>query len=171
MSILEGLTFAFCASPMTGPTNIAVTTVLFMNAESPLMTDVSTSTRRFSLPVATFSSRDPSASSTPVSCNAPLRTKIDASMMMMSLLKPANASRADNTPVPIRTSSRINVLKSTGTFSRENSSTATSNRARTTAICQLAGNVMARRKSILEHYAEPGRTLARRTLLEREPTR
>ncbi len=140
---LDALTLAFLARPMTGPTSMAVTVVLFMKAEVPPTPPISSKSRRFSPPLASFTSRAPMASTTPVSCSAPLSTKIDARMMMISSLNPWNASETESTPEPTSASSRISVMMSTEMISMANSTTATTSSPSTKGIFQLSGRARA----------------------------
>ena len=99
ISSFEALILDCFATPMTGGTNMAVTVVLFMKAETKLTTLIIARSKRLLLPLAILCRRIPMASITPVRCSAPLMTKIDASITMMSLLKPAKASSGFKMPV------------------------------------------------------------------------
>jgi hypothetical protein len=131
----DGLVFAFLAIPITGGTSIAATVVLFINADTLPALPMRISSRVFGPHSPSLTNRSPTAFSKPVSCKAPLITKIEPRMMMMSLLKPSNASAGVSTPLPTSTTSSSRVMTSTGSLSVANSATARTSRLRTMAIC------------------------------------
>ena len=88
---LDGLTFNFFETLKTGATNKAVTVVLFMNAESAPTTLMRMSRKRFELRPENWNKRCAMALTNPLRCNAPVIIKIDARIIMMSLLKPEKA--------------------------------------------------------------------------------
>lgn len=134
----EGLVFAFLAIPITGGTSIAATVVLFINAEMLAALPIRRSRRRFEPAWLSLTNRSPMASSKPVSCNAPLITKIEPRMMMISLLKPSNASAVVSTLLPTNATSSSSVMMSAGSFSLANSTMASTSKPRTKALCMCS---------------------------------
>ena len=141
MSNFEGLIFAFFARPIVGGRNIAVTVVLFMKPEIPATTDMRRRSRRLALVPASWSNRAPMTSSTPVSCKAALITKIEPRMMMISELKPSNASAGVRMRQSTRTISTPRVTISTETFSEAKMTIAIKSRPRTMAIEMVMADV------------------------------
>jgi hypothetical protein len=121
-----------------------VTVVLFMNAESELAAHISKTRRRLKLPPASLKTQPTTTSSTPVSRSAPPMTKIEPRMMMMSLLKPANASAGVSTPVSTSAESRSSVMTSTESFSVAKRMIATTSKLRTMAICMATSSERSR---------------------------
>jgi hypothetical protein len=112
-----------------------VTEVLFINADTLAAAPMSTRRRLFRPVRANFVRRSPIASTEPVSCSAPLITKIDPRMMMMALLNPANASAGVSTPLTTSATSNRSVMTSTASFSVAKRMIATTSKPRTSAIC------------------------------------
>jgi hypothetical protein len=91
MSKREGGMRSLRESPMTGPTNTAVTVVLFMKAEMPPTTAIMKPISRLGCVPKVCASMPPIMSSTPVSRKAAPMTKIAASRMITRSPKPAKA--------------------------------------------------------------------------------
>src|SRR5690606_16042939 len=112
----EGLRSSFLHIPITGPITNAVTVVLFIKAESAPVTSIVYPTKRVLL-FTTFIICEPTLSNKPVSESAPEMIKMDAKMIMKSLLKPSNASVGVIIPVSAKITSIPIVTISTENFS------------------------------------------------------
>jgi hypothetical protein len=120
--------------PNIGPTNSAVTVVLFIKAETAPVTDITYNINRFGFTLDRVASLLPTLSSTPVSRKAPLMTNIEARITIKSLLNPANASAGVSILASIRIISRISVTISTDNFSVAKTMIAINSNPKTKAI-------------------------------------
>ena len=122
-----------------GPTNIAVTVVLFMNADSKPTPPIITAVSRVGSEPNTRAIPCATASSTPLSRSAVPITKIAASITTIPLLKPINASSTVKIPVKISVHSSSNVTTSTETFSVANKTTVMASRVSTIQASMRGG--------------------------------
>ncbi len=91
INTFEGLILSFRHIPITGPVTNAVTVVLFINAESTPVINMVYPTKSVLLFIV-FIIFDPTLSNSPVSESAPEMIKMEAKMMIKSLLNPSKAS-------------------------------------------------------------------------------
>jgi hypothetical protein len=148
----------------------ATTVVLFIAAETALLTNMITPLRRRSPRPPSLRIQLATTSNTPVCCNAPPSTKIEPRITRASLPNPAKASTGVRIPVAMRTETRRRVTTSTETASDTNKTIAIARRIKQTTISQFMVSWFQKmRKKELDAICRTAKKIARRPALGGRP--